>query len=58
MKASSRQGFGIWRKLDKFPDLLLAYIWNLAQCGLLLPHVFRGLGYSQRDGVDQDGLVD
>ncbi|MGO9603715.1 MAG: hypothetical protein ACLQAT_10020 [Candidatus Binataceae bacterium] len=30
MKASSRQMFGVWRKHEKFPDLLLAYVWNLS----------------------------
>jgi hypothetical protein len=28
MKASSERSFGLWRKLEKFPDLLIAYIWN------------------------------
>jgi hypothetical protein len=31
MKASSRQMFGVWRKEGKFPDLLLVYVWNLAE---------------------------
>lgn len=30
MKASSRQMFGVWKKHEKFPDLLLAYVWNLS----------------------------
>jgi hypothetical protein len=30
MKASSQRMFGIWRPLEKFPDLLIAYVWNLA----------------------------
>jgi hypothetical protein len=29
MKASSQQMFGVWRKHEKFPDLLLAYIWHV-----------------------------
>ena len=29
MKASSAQSFGVWRKLKKFPGLLIAYVWNL-----------------------------
>ncbi len=30
MKASSERSFGIWRKHEKFPDLLLAYVWNVS----------------------------
>ena len=30
MKASSERSFGIWRKLEKFPDLLIAYVWHVA----------------------------
>jgi hypothetical protein len=29
MKASTKKMFGVWRRLEKFPDLLLAYVWNL-----------------------------
>ena len=30
MKASSQRMFGVWRRLERFPDLLIAYVWNLA----------------------------
>lgn len=29
MKAASQQSFGLDRKYAEFPDLLLAYVWNL-----------------------------
>jgi hypothetical protein len=31
MKASGQEIFSIWHKLEKFPDLLLAYIWNVTE---------------------------
>jgi hypothetical protein len=30
MKAAWKQAFGIDRKYEKFPDLLIAYVWNLS----------------------------
>lgn len=29
MKASWTRGFGLYRKYEKFPDLLIAYVWHL-----------------------------
>lgn len=31
MKAASVAGFGLDRKYEKFPNLLIAYVWRLAQ---------------------------
>jgi hypothetical protein len=31
MKASTSEAFGVWRKLEKFPDLLIAYVWHVTQ---------------------------
>lgn len=31
MKAATDEGFGIWRKFEKFPDLLIAYIWHVTE---------------------------
>lgn len=31
MKAASEEHFSIHRKYERFPDLILAYVWNLSQ---------------------------
>jgi hypothetical protein len=31
MKAASAEAFGVDRKYARFPDLLLAYVWNVAE---------------------------
>ncbi len=29
LKASTHEVFGVWRKLEKFPDLLVAHVWHV-----------------------------
>jgi hypothetical protein len=29
LKAASRRSFGIWKKYEKFPELILAFVWHV-----------------------------
>lgn len=38
MKAALRRSFGVWKKYARFPDMLLAFVWNLD--GELAPETY------------------
>lgn len=38
LKAALKRSFGVWRKYIKFPDLLVAFVWNLD--GVLAPETY------------------
>ncbi len=29
VKAASRRSFSVWRKYDRFPNLIMAYVWGI-----------------------------